>query len=394
MPQSARDLIRERSFRDRTGTRVGVELEWFTTPSNDPPDVRSLERLLAPVLPLTHGSQLTFEPGGQVEISSAPFTTAGDACDGVAADSDDVRGALARAGVGTFASGVDPDRSRRLLTDAPRYVAMRSYFDEYGTAGGRMMCTTAAIHVNLDAGNDEEGRRRWRIAHAIGPVLVAAFSNSAVCEGELTGWKSSRAAAWRELDPTRTAPADADGDPIASWTRYALGARVMFVRTPERYVPLDEPMTFADWIEDGHPLGYPDADDLEYHLTTLFPPVRAHGYLELRMIDMLPDPWWRAAVVLVTALVCDPDVRSRAHDACAGTEHMWDLAARCGLEDPDLHAAARECFAAALDALDRVGCDVASADAAHEYVTTYTSNGRSPADDQIAEMTTTIAEAI
>ena len=49
------------------------------------------------------------------------------------------------------------------------------------------------------------------------------------------------------------------------------------------------PLTFAEWIEDGHELGWPTLDDLDYHLTTLFPPVRPRGWLELRMIDALPD---------------------------------------------------------------------------------------------------------
>ena len=70
---SARDLIRERSFPRSTGRRVGVEIEWFTTPSSNPPDVATVERILAPIQPLPSRSKLTFEPGGQVELSSAPF---------------------------------------------------------------------------------------------------------------------------------------------------------------------------------------------------------------------------------------------------------------------------------------------------------------------------------
>src|SRR5262245_34578771 len=88
--QSAREVIRERSFTHRTRHRVGVELEWFTTPSSDPPDIATLERLLRDIA-LPHGSTITYEPGGQVELSSLPHDTIARACDAVAIDSALVR---------------------------------------------------------------------------------------------------------------------------------------------------------------------------------------------------------------------------------------------------------------------------------------------------------------
>lgn len=394
-PQSARDLIRERSFTRNTGNRVGVEIEWFTTPSHDPPDVPTLARLLDTSTPLPCGSGISFEPGGQVELSTRPFAGIDDACDAAETDSETVRGVLAENGYGTFAAGFDPDRTQRLLTRVPRYVAMRRYFDAYGPAGARMMCASAAIHVNLDAGADDEGARRWRVAHVLGPTLVASFANSPVHEAGVSGDKSARMAAWLRLDPSRTRPAEADGtEPPSAWADYALRARVMFVRSEGIYVPLDDGLTFEGWIEGGHPLGYPTADDLEYHLTTLFPPVRPHRHLELRMIDMLPAPWWRAAVALVAALVCEPRARSIAEEACDGTHGMWDIAARCGLEDPLLHASASRCAAVALDALQRVGVRTSTVAIARDYVERFIERGLTPADEQLAVLERAKEEAI
>ena len=64
-------------------------------------------------------------------------------------------------------------------------------------------------------------------------------------------------------------------------------------------MPLERPLTFTRWILDGHALGYPTIDDLDYHLTTLFPPVRPRGWLEIRYLDALPAPWWRVAATIV-----------------------------------------------------------------------------------------------
>jgi glutamate--cysteine ligase len=185
-----------------------------------------------------------------------------------------------------------------------------------------------------------------------------------------------------------------DGDPGAEWATYALDARVMFVRGEGTYRLLDEPLTFREWIVQGNTNGFPDADDLVYHLTTLFPPIRPRGYLEIRALDMLPDPWWRVAVAVTAALVCDPRARRRAVEACATTSDAWVLAARCGLEDPQLFAAARECFAAARDALESVGCDATTAAALDEYVERFVSVGRSPAHDQLDRYTAPTMEAI
>ena len=381
--ESAREFIAERSFVPSTGDLVGAELEWFTSPSADPPDIPTLEGLLRDV-PLAGGSALTFEPGGQVELSSRTATDVGTVCDALARDGDTIRDALAAAGIDTFAGGIDAARSTDLKTDATRYVAMRHYFDAYGISGGRMMCTTASIHTNVDAGHDAEGRARWVAAHTAGPMLVAAFANSPHDDG----YKSSRMNAWMHLDPSRVHPASIDGDPVDAWTDYVLASRVMFIRQDGRYVPLDEHLTLADWIVHGHSLGSPTTDDIAYHMTTLFPPVRAHGWLELRMVDMLPAPWWRAAIALSVAVVCDPATRDATMHACEGLGSRWDLAAKCALEDPPLHGAAVTSFTAALDALERIGCDAETVNVTNRYVERFTVPGRTPADDIIDGHTT------
>ncbi|HLY82964.1 MAG TPA: glutamate-cysteine ligase family protein, partial [Acidimicrobiales bacterium] len=111
--------------------------------------------------------------------------------------------------------------------------------------------------------------------------------------------------------------------------------------------------TAGQWVERGHVLGWPTADDVAYHLTTLFPPVRPKRWLELRMIDALPDPWWRVPVAVAAALVDDADAVGAA-GAAAG---RWAEAARDGLADDALAAAARVGAERSLAGLDRVGAD-------------------------------------
>ena len=380
--EAARELIGERAFPPTTGDCVGAEIEWFTTPSTSPADVPALHSILDD-LSLPRGSKLTFEPGGQVELSSRPFSSCGEVCIALERDTAAVRAELAAHDIGLYAAGVDPQRPLCLETHEERYVAMREYFDGRNAAGAYMMCTTAAIHVNVDAGRDDVGRRRWRLAHDIGPMLVAAFANSPMVAGRSSGWMSSRMAAWLALDATRCAPALNGSAPGPSWAQYALDANVMFIRTADGYRPVVGTMPFSQWIEDGHELGHPSEDDLVYHLTTLFPPVRARGWIELRMIDMLPSPWWRAAIGVGLALLTDERAMAVAERAVAACADRWYEAARFGLAEPTLARAARACFAAAEEAVDRIGCDGVTADTIAAYRERFIERSRSPAAERL-----------
>ena len=59
---------------------------------------------------------------------------------------------------------------------------MQAYFDSLNNAGRTMMCNTAALQVNVCLG---EARMvdRWRLAHALGPTLIASFANSPLSDG-------------------------------------------------------------------------------------------------------------------------------------------------------------------------------------------------------------------
>ncbi|MDP8987511.1 MAG: glutamate-cysteine ligase family protein, partial [Actinomycetota bacterium] len=280
-------------------------------------------------------------------------------------------------------AGLDPWRDPWRVVDDPRYRAMEAYFDADGDEGRRMMCSTAALQVNVDIGEASAQARRWRLAQTLGPTLVAAFANSPFSRGGPTGRRSERTAIWAAVDPSRTLPAPTwPADPAGAWLRYALAARVMLIRTcAERFHPVSTPLPFGRWMEEGHELGFPVLDDFEYHLGTLFPPVRPRGWLELRMIDSLPEPWWRAAAAVVVALFDDAEAADEAGRASAAAARLWADAARHGLDHPELALAAATCFRAALEALPRLGADEATISAASAFYDRFVARGRCPADD-------------
>ena len=344
---------------DACAGQVGLEVEVFP----DGPHT-AVTRALQPV-DWPGGSRLTYEPGGQVELSGPCLPDAATACRAMARDLATLTTTLADHGIGVTATGMHPGPSRPRVLDHPRYAAMEAYFDTGGPEGRQMMRDTAALQLNVDHG----GAGRWRLLHALGPVLAAAFANA---PGD--GWRSRRGRVWLALDRTRCAPVG--GTSPAAWVDYAMAARVMMIRVSEHeFAAVDRPMTLADWATHGHPLGWPTADDVAYHLTTLFPPVRPRGWLELRFLDALPTPWWHAAAVVVSTLVDDADCAAIAAHACKGTAGLWPEAARHGVSHPVLGDAAVACLGAAASAS---GDPVVG-----DFFERYTERRRCPADDAL-----------
>src|SRR5207249_5137816 len=142
-------------------------------------------------------------------------------------------------------------------------------------------------------------------------------------------------------------------------------------------------LSFARWLDAGHELGWPTADDVAYHLTTLFPPVRPRGWLELRMIDGLPGLWWPVAVAVTSALFDDEGAALEAAEATAATADLWNEAAVVGLAHPALASAANRCFTAALAALPRLGVGASVQAACAAFHDRFVARHRTPADELV-----------
>lgn len=361
---------------------VGLESESFVIDTADPERRVLIPELRAALdgIQLPGASLVTYEPGGQLELSSAPAPDLPTVCRDLGRDLDVARAALAPAGLRLVAQGTDPFRTPFVQTLGPRYEAMSRFFANRGVAGEAMMSSTAALQLSLDAGRDEADlRRRWQVANALVPVLVAGFANSPFRFGSFTGARSSRYAVWTAIDPGR-ATAPVGPDPALAWARYALGALVMLVRTPDGPWIADPGFTFGDWVSGRTSLPRPTEDDLAYHLTTLFPPVRPRGWFELRCLDALPDGMWQVAAAVTTALVEDEQA---ADAALAATEEVQDLigvAIRDAVTDRRLQRAAQRCFDAAVPALPGLGA-AALVDPVVRFRELYTDRGRCPADD-------------
>ncbi len=342
--------------------------------------------------PLANGGRLTFEPGAQVEHSTAVQPSAAAAL----ADVEHIIGLLRRGfradRVRLAAVGLDiwhdVDEVPQQLR-AGRYTAQAAYYRQRGHWGAIMMRHTASLQINLDFGPEGVWQERWCAANLISPMLTAIFACSPGPDAV-----SARARAWQQLDPTRSGfPAlfttGSGTDPRAEWAEAALTADVMLIRSgDEHFSPGAPGLRFIDWINDGNPRhGWPTTDDLAYHLTTLFFEVRARGFLELRAGEAVPDALRPAQVVFASALLYDDRARTDAiallGDCRPDLDEVWRRAATVGVHDDELKNIACRLWEIALAGAERLPLGWVTDDnltATRAFIDAYTARGRVPAD--------------
>ncbi|TVP54858.1 MAG: hypothetical protein EA351_12340 [Gemmatimonadales bacterium] len=405
------------SAEGEAGLRVGIEAELIAVATEggerlalDPAEpgrpglheliARTAKELGGRIGPGPHGAPLAhvpgvgvfcFEPGGQIELSTAAFRSVDRLIDATGG----AMRALARnaepMGITLVTRGMDPGRPVAdvpFVLDAERYRKQRAHYQRIGPWGTRMMLLSAGFHVNVDFGSHPA--RRWQIANRLAPILTALFANSPDEPGSVeagtrsTGAagnaiRSTRAGHWRKLDPSRTglfADVRQEGRDTGAaqeeYLAFALGAHD-FLGRPEG--ALSRP--FRESWEDGA-----DLASWRAHLTTLFPEVRPRGYLELRSVDALRPAWYAVPVVVAVGILYDPRTLAAAHEILPpATEALLEEAGRRGVTDEHLRARALDAIDLALSGARALGPGLVgewSLERTEEFRRRFTAAGRDP----------------
>lgn len=367
---------------------IGLECEWpvrdWRTPHRRP-ELTALENIIEP--PLPGGGRITIEPGGQVELSSFPAARVSQVIDQVNSDAEQIQIRLLRLGLDFEVRAIERCRPPLRILQKSRYRSMESFFDARNPVGRWMMCNTASLQVNVS--NDiADPLHRWYVLNRIAPALVAMFANSRGTDATGQTWASLRQGIWMSMDPARTAPVSIDLPPAQAWLDYALAADVMHVLDPEdpaRGIGLAPGLSFGTWMRAGSEYGYPTIDDLHYHFSTLFPPVRPRGWLELRVLDALPS-WMRTAAALTVATIVRDKVSPQVCEQIPDLSGFHVIAARDGLDDPVIAASVEKLTQIVLDNVAAVTDRSDHLDALSGFVARYTSRGATPGDDAILRL--------
>jgi glutamate--cysteine ligase len=316
-------------------------------------------------------NRLTVEPGGQIEFSGAPQHRLADV-------EREIRRYLARlqeiADGNNFvflACGFDPLRTLAEQHWYPksRYDVMRPYLARRGARAWDMMTRTCAVQTNLDYGDQEDLRKKFLVGNRLAPVVTAIFANSPFEDGKLSGYKSTRAAAWLATDPDRaliSPPALLDDFTPERFVAYAMDVPMLFVQRDSIYLDAPTGTKFGDFLARGCGSVKPQFGDWADHLTTIFTDARLKQHIELRGADcgslddaLALQALWKGLLYDADALDESLRLAPRLNDAEAF--ELREQVARDALEaraaDINVQALAKEIVALARAGLRRVAPD-------------------------------------
>ena len=344
---------------------------------------------------------LTFEPGGQVEFSSRPYPCLQDAVRRLRSIQKLLDQAFSATGWRLTQIGISPWHTPEelgLQMPKPRYRAMDHYFSMNGPWGQRMMRQTCTIQTCLDFGPDETTMaKRYLAAQLLAPFQTAIFAYSPFADRSLTGMPGFRAKIWRKLDPgrtglTRLGKIAAQLDKAAcvdSYLEFALNARTVFAESAGFKVP-HGPLTFAEWMSrspKSESLPAPTVQDMENHLSLLFPEVRPRGFLELRSADCQARPWQIVPAAFSTGLLYNERSLDQALDRLLPLKdniEFFQQRAERGLQDPSLARQAKELITLSHEGFKKLPpCfrGEGSEKALEVFASLFTLRGRTPSDD-------------
>lgn len=319
---------------------------------------------------------VSFEPGGQLELSTEPFRSVDAVLAAVELTLRPLDRDATDAGIVLLARGMDPERDASdvpFVVSSDRHRRQRAHYDRIGPWGRRMMVLSAALHLNLDVGG--RAVRRWWTANRLAPLLTALFANAPGDGGPAGPVRSLRAEQWRNLDASRTGLFGEADDAGNEYVSFALGA-ADFLGTEEG----EEARPFRAAWEDGA-----DLRRWRAHLTTLFPEVRPRGYLELRSVDALRPAWYAVPLVLAVGLLYEPRALLLADEALPPVSaDLLTRAGREGVRCEELRCAALDVFDLGLEGARALGAGVVGGAAlacAEEFRRRFPTQGRDPGDE-------------
>ncbi len=290
-------------------------------------------------------ASISLEPAGQLELSGGMLATLHDTAAELQAHFDAVRPVADALGLGFSPLGHHPTMRRDEMPWMPksRYAIMRRYMPLVGTRGLDMMTRTCTVQVNLDYSSEADMARKLRVSMALQPVATALFANSPFVEGRPSGFLSSRADVWTDVDNHRSGMPAVFFDEEFGFERYVewlLDVPMYFIVRDGQLLDMAG-QSFRRFMAAGlntMPGVHATVGDFEDHMTTAFTDVRVKRFLEMRGADAGRPDMMVAQSALWVGLLYD-DAALSAADALVRRRPWADyIAARAAVPRLALNA--------------------------------------------------------
>lgn len=234
--------------------------------------------------------------------------------------------------------GVDPVNPIEEIPLIPkmRYEIMNRRLHEKGSLARAMMRQSCALQIALDYCDEADFVEKYRILSAMSPILYTLFDNSPRRGGEELVHFNMRQEIWRNTDPARTGivPGTFDeGFGFAKYAEWILGNAPLFVPRTDGTIyesndrPLAELLDEASSEEEAMLL-------IRHAMSIVFPDIRLKNYLEIRIMDEVPEEMaFGAAAMLKGLLYCKENQRALAAVFAPATEEMVERGKNSGRDN-------------------------------------------------------------
>ena len=254
-------------------------------------------------------STISVEPGGQLELSTAPARTISELKAELDRHLAELRAVTDPNEIVWAAAGVTPFSAVEEipLNPRPRHHFMAEYLPTRCRYGLHMMKATSSTQVTFDYADEVDAGRKFGAALRLSPIINAAFANAPCYAGATTGFASFRGEIWRGMDPDRSGflVELLEGDVnFERWTEFVLDVPLLFIDVQGELLP-PPGITFRNWMDQGLEGRYPTRQDWEFHLSTVFTEVRMKKYLEIRGADATSSPLTLAVPAVWRGLLYD-----------------------------------------------------------------------------------------
>lgn len=272
-----------------------------------------------------NGSTITLEPGGQVEISLKPF----DQVDMIQREYEHIIAEIYEVlapGQALASIGYHPKTKISELSLLPkkRYHMMYDYFKDAGAFCHNMMKGTCATQVSIDYKDEQDFIRKFRVANFLAPALASLFDSTPIFEGELECGRHMRTRIWSQTDIRRSKliPNSLTKQfGFSDYAAYILSLPPILLYSEGQLLSLEKEI-----LE--HSLDrYAFTDEeLEHHLSMVFPDVRLKKFIEIRMPDALPYPYNLAVSALIKAIFYHEETLEKYYLKSLEVDDQWVIA--------------------------------------------------------------------
>ena len=296
---------------------------WFIEREHEGGDVIALRR---------GGASITLEPGGQLELSGAPFASVHQTSEEFGEHMAELRDVSRPLGIEWLGLGFHPVARQEDLPWVPklRYGVMKSYLPTRGSKALDMMRRTSTVQANYDYSSESDASRKVRVGLALSPVVTGLFANSPFVEGRATGERSHRGRVWLDVDPDRAGLlpfAWSEDFGYRDYVEWALDIPMFLIKRGGQLV-LNTGQPFRAFMKDGFEGHTANAEDWLTHINTVFPEVRLKRTIELRGADAQPASTLCALPALFLGIYHDEEALRRAESLVSSLDHDTAQAAR------------------------------------------------------------------